>query len=496
MGRRIVFKIRRGTACFAATMAMVLLVACWWPTGHDSVPGRVMPHPSNVRIMTTATIYGEITDGEMIGDSFTYSTARSTSTGCNYTGTSARVGQNKSGGGLYSVYRAYLSFDTSELPDDAVVTSAVLYVCADGDLSITDFDVKVYRYAWTEALCTDQEANYDGAYGASATLEGTLRNTSAGWAGGTYYTMTVATTGINVTGDTKYTLVSHRDVNNLTPTGNEYVFIAAADYTGTSHDPYLVVEYTAGPTPTPTNTPTDTPTPTNSPTPTETPSVTLTPTITPVCPWAIISDTAIGPGVVRVGCNVGINAGACLTITAGTQVVMVGDYHWDIWGRLVAVGTASDPITITAETWEPDLDVGAWGPIYVRYNGEAVFDYVDILHGNGINDAGGAEIRHCNILSNTWGIATMGATQVQSSTIRYNSIGVLLYYEGEPAIQTCNILDNYWYDAKMQQRRSVSIPDCWWGSHPPDDGQVYDGHDDFTLGLIYRDAYATEWIAW
>ncbi|MBC7260723.1 MAG: hypothetical protein H5T63_01805 [Chloroflexi bacterium] len=173
---------------------------------------------------------------------------------------------------------------------------------------------------------------------------------------------------------------------------------------------------------------------------------------------------------------------------------MTGDYHWDVWGRLWAVGTVTEPITITQNYTVADY--GAWGPIYVRYNGEAAFEYVDLLYGNGINDAGGAVITHCNILSNTWGLATMGATEMVSSTVRYNSIGVLLYHEGEPAIGGCNILDNYLYDVEMRQHKDVWMPGCWWGSVPPDEQRVHDLGDDFTLGRVYRDGYAPSWIAW
>lgn len=474
--------MKRSLAWFLVCLWCLLYVGCW---------GVALPGPAvSVRLQTETTIYAESADGHMLGYSSVYSSARADSDNCYASDVSSRIGQMYSGS--YSVYRGFLSFDTSGIPDDATVTSAMLYVCASLDQSITDFELKVYRYGWSEALCSSQEANWDGAYGAGATLEGMLRNTSAGWNAGTYYSMTVAASGINVAGDTKYTVVSSRDVNANTPSGNEYVDYYTTDYTGTDKDPYLVVMYTTGETPTATAT--ATPTETSTATPTETPSVTLTPTATPLCPVAITADTTWGPGAVYVGCNVGIEAGACLTITAGTQVYMTGDYHWDVWGRLWAVGTVSEPITLTQSYTVADH--GTWGPIYVRHNGEAALEYVDILYGSGINDAGRAVITHCNMMSNTWGIATMGATEVTSCTIRCNTYGVLPYREGEPVIQSCNILDNYLYDVKMAQRRSVSIPGCWWGSDPPDAGNVYDYADDFTLGVVDQSGWASGWIAW
>jgi hypothetical protein len=73
---------------------------------------------------------------------------------------------------------------------------------------------QLYHYAWPEPLGMGQEANYDGADGASGTLEGTFRDTADGWSSGTYYGLAVATSGINKSGDTKYTMVSKNDVNN------------------------------------------------------------------------------------------------------------------------------------------------------------------------------------------------------------------------------------------------------------------------------------------
>lgn len=488
----------RSLAWFLVCVLVLFYVGCW---------GVALPGPA-VRLQTQSTVYGETADGFILGYNYgSYAPARADSDDCKSADNTCRVGQETSSSN-YRVWRAYVSFDTSAIPDDATVTSATLYLAASSDNSVTDFDIKVYRLAWTEGLCANQEANFDAAYGASATLEGTLRNTSSGWSSGTYYSMSVDPAGISKTGDTKYSVVSSRDINANSPTGAEYVDFYSADSSGTTYDPYLVVVYTeattatptatptdtATPTNTPTNTPTITLTPTNSPTPTETPVATATPTATPLCPVVIAEDTTWGPGPVYVGCNLGIEAGACLTITAGTQVYMTADAHWDVWGRLYAVGTAADPITVT-QTYTV-TEYGAWGPIFVRHNADAVFEYVDILYGNGINDAGGAVITHCNILSNTWGIATMGPTQAMSCTIRYNTYGVLAYYEGEPVIANCNILDNYLYDVKMGQRRGVAMPGCWWGSDPPDGGNVYDYEDDFTLGDLDQSDWASGWIAW
>ncbi len=444
---------------------------------------------ASLQAAVDSTIYSSPSDGEVYGQNATYSTARSTAAGCDATGGTARIGQNLSGGTVYYVYRAYLDFDTASIPDDAEITSAVLGVCADTDLSGTDFNVEVYRYAWSEGLCDTTEANYDGAYGASATLEGTLRSTSDGWTAGTCYTMTVATGGISLTGDSKYTLVSSPDVGNLAPAGNQYVFIRTADYAGTGSDPFLLLSYTTPPEPTPTET--------STATPTETPSATATPTASPtvtaLCPVALGAHTTWGPGTVRIGCNVGLTATHYLTVAAGTELTMEGDHHWDLWGSFSAMGTASQPITITREL---TTAMGTWGPLYLRAGALASLDYATLLYGRGINDGAGMTMRHSSVLTSTYGLATLAASDVMSCTLRYNGTGVLVYGESAPVVRSCNILDSTTWDATLRQRAGLPVSRCWWGADPPDEAGVLDGADELMRGTLDRSNHAGAWVEW
>lgn len=193
-------------------------------------------------VVIDPTFYGDTADGIIAGTNATYSTARSTSSANNTTGTFHNTGQRLSGG-IYTVWRAFLTFDTSSIDDGDTVSAASLYVKAQGDTSDTDFNLQVYRYAWADTLSSNQEANYDGAYGGSATLEGTLRSTASGWTAGTYYSMAVDAAGINKTGNSRYTMASSRDIGNNTPGGNEYVNWYTADQSGTGDDPYLDITH-------------------------------------------------------------------------------------------------------------------------------------------------------------------------------------------------------------------------------------------------------------
>lgn len=193
-------------------------------------------------VVIDPTFYGDTADGIIVGTSATYSTARSTSSGVNTTGAVANLGQRLQTGN-YTVWRAFVSADTSSIPDGDTVSAASIFVKSSSDTSDTDFLVKVYRFAWTDPLGTDQEGNFDGAYGGSATLEGTLRDTASGWVAGTYYSLALDPAGINKTGNSRYALVSSRDVGNNTPAGNEYVNWYTADQTGTGDDPYLDITH-------------------------------------------------------------------------------------------------------------------------------------------------------------------------------------------------------------------------------------------------------------
>jgi hypothetical protein len=499
--------MKRSGLVFFVCVVVLFLLAC--AVAKAPGPGE---RPFVWVATTEVGFYGGTEDGNIFG-SGTYADARANADGYNVVDGSAAVGQRVS-----QVDRGYISFDTSGLADDIIVTSAVISVCSYSDNSTTNFDLTLYNVAWQSPIASYTQVDFAVAYGVTATLEGVLRHTVDGWVSGSCYTMSVAAAGVNLTGDTRYALVSDEDVANSEPADNEYVTFRTADNAGTSLDPYLWVEYDVGTptstatdtptiTPTPTDTPTDTPTctatatdtktPTNTPTDTPTPTATATPTATPtvtsVCPYSITTNTTWGPGTVRINCNVGIAAGAYLTITAGTDVELTGDYHWDVWGTLYAVGTAAEPITMTREF---TTSAGTWGPVWVRAAGDATLWYVYMYYGEGINDQGGAELRWCNIMTNTVGLATLGPTDMMSCTLQYNGIGVLMYYDAEPEISTCNILDSTIYDVQMRQGHSVSVLDSWWGVDPPGAAMVYDFYDDFTLGIVGRSTWAAAWVAW
>jgi len=111
----------------------------------------------------TTTIYGTIvdqtqepsktyasssSDGTISASNTDYLTAQGAATGTvNSAGTLATVGQYYDGAS-YHIYRSFLFFDTSAIPDATEVVSATLRLYSSGvDESVTDFDITV-RLSW------------------------------------------------------------------------------------------------------------------------------------------------------------------------------------------------------------------------------------------------------------------------------------------------------------------------------------------------------------
>jgi len=172
-----------------------------------------------------------------------------------YTDTGA-VGQSKSTGSHWERYRAYLSFDTSGLQDDCIVTATTFVGTGYGknDSTAGGFNVRVFVRDWGTSLTTADWCNEDtlpanhlcafatGASGAnwtaaphSFTNNGTLLNEA-----------------INKTADTRLIVVSANDRGKSEPTVgvDEYVWLRAGTTCPDTDRAKLIVSYTvpgAGP---------------------------------------------------------------------------------------------------------------------------------------------------------------------------------------------------------------------------------------------------------
>jgi len=159
----------------------------------------------------------------------------------NATATTFRVGDN----GLDRQYRSLLSFDTSTLPDNAVITSVVLKIKKQGLAGTDPFtthqglkvDIRKPYFGTTLALVAS-----DFQTAASKSVVGTFGSTpQAGW-----YSVNLnssAYTYVNKTGTTQFRLRFLLDDND--DMGNDYVMFFSGDWSTAADRPRLVVQYYA-----------------------------------------------------------------------------------------------------------------------------------------------------------------------------------------------------------------------------------------------------------
>ena len=204
--------------------------------------------------MTVDTFYSESADGFIESShASTYSTARSGG-GTKVAPTTEvylQIGQNYLGSEFgYYLYESFLSFDTSTIPDSAIISAVTLSLHGGGyvDQSTTDFTIEARTYDWGASLTTA-----DWVAGADLSSNTLLASRStSGWSTSAYNDLTENgsnfVSAINKTGITRIILCSSRTKDGTTPTGAEYVNLGASEKSGTSNDPKLSVTYVLGPT--------------------------------------------------------------------------------------------------------------------------------------------------------------------------------------------------------------------------------------------------------
>lgn len=173
-----------------------------------------------------------------------YATAHQASTGTVESGY-IWIGQANALGGQDTIYRGYVIFDTSALPNDATVDSAILSLYVGADQSDTDFNVTIQSgmptYPHEPVIANDYYYSYYSGSGGSA-------NTST-ISGSGYWNITLSAIGegwISLTGTTKFCLRSSRDISATESTGDEYIECKVAE-NGASYTAKLYVEYSLPP---------------------------------------------------------------------------------------------------------------------------------------------------------------------------------------------------------------------------------------------------------
>ena len=198
-----------------------------------------------VVIDPTITISGNENDGFIYKSSSNYNTAWSTGEGIiSIKDSYISVGQSKvaSFPPDYRIRRGFLFFNTSELPSNAYIESAVLSLYKKDDYSDTDFTITVQNGQpdYPHDPLEERDYNKDFYSGNGGELN-TLNFVNG------YNNITLTNLSwINVGGVTKLCLRSERDISGTAPTGSEYVNVYSANVEGELNPdprPKLVIVY-------------------------------------------------------------------------------------------------------------------------------------------------------------------------------------------------------------------------------------------------------------
>lgn len=209
---------------------------------------------------TTETFYPTAGDGYAYKSSASWDTAHDATTGLGRTATASAlvVGTGKTTTSYY-LYRAFLPFDTSSIPDDATIISATLnvypYAKKNEDNDGDDF-VTVVQTSQASTTTLSQE-DFDQAGSTDNPTEGidtSERKDITSVTAGTYFTFNLNSTGrdwISKTDVTKLGLREGHDVidssftsSSTTASQYNYLYTRSSEYSSTTYDPYLAVTYT------------------------------------------------------------------------------------------------------------------------------------------------------------------------------------------------------------------------------------------------------------
>lgn len=154
-----------------------------------------------------------------------------------YDNATGRVGQIYSSG--YYDERMFSPIVTSDLDDEAVISSAVFQFYVSNDYSTTDFNITLCRGLWESD--PPESATFEIGVGWNTNSGGVL-NTSGMGTGWKQITLD-STQWINKTGTTRLVMVSDRTISSTEPTGDEHLQLYQANG---GFPPFLIVTTTTG----------------------------------------------------------------------------------------------------------------------------------------------------------------------------------------------------------------------------------------------------------
>jgi len=186
-----------------------------------------------------ATFTTSASDGYLEEDNGVYLTAQADTTADTVEsggGFALKVGQNTD----FKIWRSFVYFDTSAIPNDVEVTSAYLVMNGDTDTSTTDFNIYIQSGMPTYPHDPLVVADYDKTFYGSALLSDPWNSSTFVAGNNVMYLNSTGCSAINLTGYTKLCLRSEEDINASQPTTSEWVTFESVE-SGT--DPYIVITY-------------------------------------------------------------------------------------------------------------------------------------------------------------------------------------------------------------------------------------------------------------
>ena len=191
-----------------------------------------------------ATFYSSVSDDYIhSGFSFSYSNARDAASGLSsYSSEIACIGQDRAWD-EYDIYRAFVFFNTSSIPDSATITSARLSLYGAAEGNVADWRIVVQSgmpdYPHDRLVLTDYNRTYYDGDGGS--LDASMWSTTG------YNDIFLNATGlgwVNKTGWTKFCLRSSDDKNNIPPENSSDDTVSYyMSEKGQIYRPKLVVHY-------------------------------------------------------------------------------------------------------------------------------------------------------------------------------------------------------------------------------------------------------------
>jgi hypothetical protein len=187
--------------------------------------------PAKALLTATIPIVGGSNDGYVTGYSEnSYSEARQAGVSSSTSETYLAVGQSYAYG-AWGVFRTFLKFNTTAIPAQATIVSAVLKIYISSDYSYTDFYIQVCPWTGDTPIGTEDFLQWQSTIYGSISTSGI----GTGWKN-----ITLSTGAVKLADYTRLCLISSRDISATPPTTLEYVCVGSSE---SDNSPTLIVTY-------------------------------------------------------------------------------------------------------------------------------------------------------------------------------------------------------------------------------------------------------------